>query len=86
MQTKQVQAYSLINFLQDYDQAKAEGFVMSTDSGFAPVEIAGFYVTTMVKPDQKESVVQEAQEVVPESSEEDKPDVTEVKRGRKPKA
>ena len=102
MQTLQVQEYSLINFLQAYDKAKAEGFVMSTESGYAPVEIGGFYFTVMIKPESSDSVVQEPvletaqEETQPEpdgsdvddepSDEEDKETPAPAKRGRKPKA
>lgn len=92
MQTLQVQAYSLIDFIIEYEKGRAEGFTMSTDSGYAPVEIAGFYVCTMVKAEEPvEEKKAEAQEpVVPAQpdgeTQEESEEPTAAKRGRKPKA
>jgi hypothetical protein len=91
MQTKQLQVYSLVDFLLAYEAAYEEGFRVSTENGFAPVEIAGYYVATLCKgaPGEPPVPAQEP-EPAPASQEdegEDSGDETPaVKRGRKPKA
>jgi hypothetical protein len=95
MQTKQIQVYSLIDFLLAFQAAYEEGFRVSTESGFAPVEIAGYYVATLCKGEagkppvlaQEPEPVAEVQPDPAKQEDEDGDDESQpVKRSRKPKA
>lgn len=99
MKTKQLQVYSLVDFLTAYEAAYEEGFRMSTESGLAPIEIAGYYVATLVQAEEGEESPADTQEGDQDSEESSEPEPTSeespaeseaekpvVKRGRKPKA